>query len=91
MDNPHPSALQHSRTRINIDTSKISLVELHQLAVSQRGRIELTSNDGSTCVLITRNELDALEQALEILAETSEVQAMRKELAQVAALASRLA
>lgn len=33
----------------------------------EKGRIEITNGDGTSCVMISKAELDALEEALEIL------------------------
>lgn len=64
------------------------LVQLHDLVVRQRGRVEFAANGGDVSVLISKHELDAVEKALEILSHTSDVRAMRDELARIAALSA---
>ena len=65
------------------------LVQLHDMVVRRRGRIELAGQaDGDVSVLISKHELDAVERALEILSDTSDVRAMRDELARIAALSA---
>ena len=51
--------------------------EFHARVAEGHGRIELTANgSGHTCVLISKQELDSLERALEILANTTDYHAM---------------
>lgn len=63
--------------------------ELHGRVAGGHGRVVIT-RDGcdEACVLISRAELESLEQALEILAATPDFQAMCKTLAMVAASAA---
>lgn len=76
-------------TKVNVETTAVNVLELHQLVHARNGRVELHTHDGDICVLISKTELDALEQALEILSGTDEVQAMREHLTQIAAAANR--
>jgi hypothetical protein len=87
-DTAHPSAVRHAVTRICIDGHKLEFSELHRLITAHKGRVELNTADGHTCVLISKSELDAMEQALSILADGDAVQAMRQELAKVATAAA---
>lgn len=64
------------------------LVQLHALVVRQRGRVEFAAGNGDISVLISKHELDAVEKALEILSDTSDVRSMRDELARIAALSA---
>ena len=59
---------------------------LHADVVLHKGRIEIT-RDGcdDCCVLISKCELEALEQALAILSDTDGVRAMSGQIAQLAA------
>jgi PHD/YefM family antitoxin component YafN of YafNO toxin-antitoxin module len=63
--------------------------ELHGRVASGHGRVVIT-RDGcdDVCVLISKAELESLEQALEILSSTPDFQAMCKTLAMVAASAA---
>ena len=40
----------------------------------EKGRVEITNCDGSSCVMISKDELDSIESALEILSNLHEVQ-----------------
>jgi len=63
------------------------LARLHDRVVQFNGRVELTALDGSMSVLVSKNELQAIEQALDILSDTKDVRAMRDELMHIAVLA----
>jgi hypothetical protein len=47
----------------------------------EKGRIEVTNCDGGTCVLISKEELDALELALEVLSTTDGVKRLHETVA----------
>ncbi len=70
---------------IDIDAAMAKLPDLHQHVVLHTRRIELRGGDGSSCVLISKTELDSLERALEILSDTEEVRAMRGHLERLGA------
>jgi hypothetical protein len=76
-------------TRVNVEASPVNILELHQHVHNRRTRVELATQDGSVCVLITKSELDALEHALEILSDSNDVREMRDHLARVAAVTAR--
>jgi PHD/YefM family antitoxin component YafN of YafNO toxin-antitoxin module len=63
--------------------------ELHARVARHHGRIEITV-DGcdDVCVLISKAELESLERALEILAETDDFRTMCQSLSNVAASAT---
>lgn len=63
------------------------LGELCERVASEQGRIEVCSG-AHTCVLISRAELETLERALEILANTSEVRRVATTIAAMAATAA---
>ena len=50
----------------------------------EKGRIEITNCGGGACVLISKDELDGLERALEILSRTDGAMKMREELEECA-------
>jgi hypothetical protein len=79
----------HTRTpvRLRIDQESIDVLSLHRQVVAQTTRIELGTSDGQASVLISKLELDALEQALAILSSTDSVISMRDHLARIAAAA----
>ncbi|HEV2296029.1 MAG TPA: hypothetical protein VGR35_19445 [Tepidisphaeraceae bacterium] len=66
-----------------------SLEKFHEGVVRFKGRIEIT-RDGckERCVLISKAELESLEQALAILSDTEGVKAMSGQIAQLAASVS---
>lgn len=62
------------------------LAQLHADVVRNAGRIEITREGcDDRCVLISKAELDGLEQALAILSDTDGVRAMSGQIAQLAA------
>lgn len=65
---------------ITIDQVPSRFLELHKGVCSEKGRVEIHDGKG-VCVLISKVELDALEQALEILSNTSDVQKMARTIA----------
>ena len=65
----------------------LNLAGLHAQVLANYGRIELLRRGGA-CVLISKDELDSLEKALEILSATDTVQMMRQEIALVARVAT---
>ena len=67
-----------------------ALKALHERVTRSNGRVEIT-RDGcdDCCVLISKAELEGLERALEILADTEQVRAMGEKVAQLAAVVSQ--
>lgn len=63
------------------------LARLHELVVQRRSRVEIT-RDGcdERCVIISKRELDSLEQALNILAETEGFKSMCAHVTEVASV-----
>ncbi len=72
----------------NLDVTQFrrALATLHQQVGCCRGRVEITRR-GCTdvCVLISKAELDALEEALAILTDSAEYKSMCDTLTQLAA------
>ena len=59
--------------------------ELHEQVARSHRRVVITGkNSDGRCVLISAEELDALERALEILSATSHAQAMHDQVKQIA-------
>jgi PHD/YefM family antitoxin component YafN of YafNO toxin-antitoxin module len=70
---------------LDIGDFRVALEQLHELVSRRNGRVEVRRNGcDDCCVLISKSELESLEQALEILANRSEPRAMEEELRQVA-------
>ena len=61
-----------SFTFISIDQVQDRFSQLHSNVCRARGRVEIKDGQG-TCVLISKEELETLERALEILSNTSDV------------------
>jgi PHD/YefM family antitoxin component YafN of YafNO toxin-antitoxin module len=65
---------------MSIDQVTAGFARLHRRVCCDRGRVEIRDGD-RTCVLISKEELDALEEALEILSNTADVQKMARTIA----------
>lgn len=67
----------------------LSLQELHEYVAQRNARIEITrAGSEHRCVLISKQELDSLERALAILADTDDVRELSEKIAHLAALTS---
>jgi hypothetical protein len=65
---------------MSIDQATQGFAQLHERVCCDKGRIEI--HDGQrTCVLISKEELETLEAALEILSNTADVQKMARTIA----------
>jgi PHD/YefM family antitoxin component YafN of YafNO toxin-antitoxin module len=65
---------------MSIDQVQLQLTQIHKQVCRAKGRVEIRDGD-SCCVLISKEELDSLEQALEILSNTSQVQKIARTIA----------
>jgi len=66
-----------------------SLPQLHEFVTRCNGRLEITRpGSDQRCVLISKEELDALERALEILSDTEDVRDICEKIAHLAAATS---
>ena len=71
---------------LDVTRFRQTLAKLHEAVGCGTGRIEVTRRGcDDVCVLISKCELDALEQALEILAASAEYKAMCDNLQSVVA------
>ena len=52
----------------------------------EKGRVEITNCDGSSCVMISKDELDLIESALDILSNLHEVQFLHEKVKRVLTL-----
>ena len=80
LHNPH-----HTKS---YDASLIAsnLAQLHEFVARTKGRIEITrAGSDERCVLISQEELQSLERALEILSDTDNVRDIQVQIAQLAA------
>jgi hypothetical protein len=52
----------------------------------EKGRVEITNCDGSSCVMISKHELELIESALEILSRTQEMRLVHERVKHVLTL-----
>lgn len=52
----------------------------------EKGRVEITNCDGSSCVMISKDELDLMESALEILSNIKQMQPLHEKVRHVLTL-----
>ncbi|MEZ0263392.1 MAG: hypothetical protein ACAI43_01600 [Phycisphaerae bacterium] len=78
-----PSSSTSGFGSVSVHQAKEALNQILSQVCSAKTRMEIVGTDGHACVLISKDELESLERALEILANTSEV---RKIATQIAAL-----
>jgi PHD/YefM family antitoxin component YafN of YafNO toxin-antitoxin module len=67
---------------ISIDQVQDRFSQLHESVCRARGRVEI-KDGSSTCVLISKEELESLEQALEILSNTADVRKIAQAVSEV--------
>ncbi|MGE5612285.1 MAG: hypothetical protein ACM359_23760 [Bacillota bacterium] len=77
--------------KLDASTLHADLVRLLCRTARDKGRLEITNCEGETCVMISKEELDALEQALEILSNTDGAKAMERTVEHFAIMAERSA
>ena len=78
----------HRRT-FDVNVLSQSLAQLHEFVTRCNGRIEITRpGSDERCVLLSKQELDALERALEILSDTDGVRDLSGKIALLAAASS---
>jgi hypothetical protein len=73
---------------LDVTRFRRALANLHEVVGCGKGRIEVTRRGcDDICVLISKAELESLEKALEIFADSSEFQTMSRQIAQIVAAA----
>ena len=76
----------HQTKTYDVSLIASNLASLHEYVTRNDGRVEITRpGSDERCVLIGKNELTSLEQALEILSDTDNVRDLRGKIAQLAA------
>jgi PHD/YefM family antitoxin component YafN of YafNO toxin-antitoxin module len=71
---------------LDVTRFRRALANLHEAVGCGRGRIEVTRRGcDDVCVLISKSELESLERALEIFAESIEFQQMSRQIAEIVA------
>jgi PHD/YefM family antitoxin component YafN of YafNO toxin-antitoxin module len=73
---------------MSIEEVQARFGELHQAVCRDTGRVEV-HNGEHCCVLISKAELESLEQALEILSNTSDVQKIARTIAAMGSSAGK--
>lgn len=78
---------------LTVDARKFQseLLELMCQTAREKGRVEITNCGGGSCVMISKDELESLERALEIMSNTAEGQAMHRTIEHFAHLAAQSA
>jgi len=76
--------------KLDLTLARRELAHLYEQVTQGKQRIEIADGDSrDTCVIISRQELESLERALEILSDTDGVRELSAALAQAAAAAER--
>jgi len=76
----------HHQKSYDVSLIASNLGQLHEFVARTKGRIEITrAGTDERCVLISQEELQALERALEILSDTDNVRDIQVQIAQLAA------
>jgi PHD/YefM family antitoxin component YafN of YafNO toxin-antitoxin module len=71
---------------IDVTRFRRALANLHEVVGCGKGRIEVTRRGcDDVCVLISKAELESLERALQIFAESAEFQQMSRQIAEIVA------
>ncbi len=71
---------------LDVTRFRRALANLHEVVGCGKGRIEVTRHGcEDVCVLISKAELESLERALQIFAESAEFERMSKQIAEVVA------
>ena len=70
---------------LNLAQVQTELMGIYEKVACEKGRVEIVSGSGACeCVLISKAELESLENALEILSDEDGVKNLSAELAQIA-------
>ena len=78
----------HCFQTLDVTRFRRAIADLHELVGCKKGRIELTRPDcDDHCVLISKAELESLERALQIFAESVEFERMSRQIAELVAAA----
>ena len=78
-------AVVNSFQSLNLAQVQTELMGIYEKVACEKGRVEIVSGSGACeCVLISKAELESLENALEILSDEDGVKHLSAELAQIA-------
>ena len=71
---------------LDVSHAQKELAKLYEKVARDKERVEITQpGTEQRCVIISKEELDSLERALEILADSDQVKALRDSLSHLAA------
>ncbi len=85
------SASEHSHPSIDTIYAAASISRLHDQVCTEKRRIEITrAGCDETCVMISRKELESMESALQILADTEAFAEMCNHLKKLLAAANEV-
>ena len=79
-----------AKQRSDLASVQVVLSALCGKIARQRRRIEIPTDDGDACVLISRTELQSLEHALEIYASTEDGMRLHERVAELCEHASEI-
>jgi hypothetical protein len=80
------NGLHHPFQTLDVTRFRTAMAKLHEAVGCGRGRIEITRRGcDDHCVLISKAELESLEQALEILTQCDHYKSMCDQLSQLVA------
>jgi PHD/YefM family antitoxin component YafN of YafNO toxin-antitoxin module len=69
---------------LNLAKVQGELQDLYRKVAAEKSRVEIVSGDGSSdCVLISKAELQSLERAIDVLADSEAVRELSAQLAQI--------
>src|SRR5215208_489894 len=78
--------LQSPFQTLDVTRFRAAMAKLHEVVGCGKGRIEITRRGcDDVCVLISKSELESLEQALEIFAQCTEYKSMCDNISQLVA------
>ena len=80
------NGLHHPFQTLDVTRFRQTMTKLHEAVGCGKGRIEITRRGcDDACILISKAELESLEQALEILTQSAEYKSMCDNLSQLVA------
>jgi hypothetical protein len=82
------ASTEHDNVRVDMTKVGKSIRRMHDRVCAQRGRVEITrAGCDDICVMISKAELQSLERALQIFADSASFAEMADDLKRVLALA----
>ena len=70
---------------LHVNQVQLNLLELYEKIACEKGRVEILHSEGHCrCVLISKEELDGLERAIDLLSNHEEVRSLQASLTHLA-------